>query len=56
MCSTYQTYLFDCKCPGDRRILFKNLIAYCAWCRKPLVKASLMDYEEEHFPKEKIGE
>lgn len=61
MASTYQTYLFDCGCPRFNsglsgmtpRILFKNLIPYCAWCRTPLVEAALMDYEEDNFPKEK---
>jgi len=58
--SEYQTYLFDCQCHISvrlaggviPRIIFKNLIPYCAWCRTPLVRAALMNYDDSHFPKE----
>jgi hypothetical protein len=61
MASTYQTYLFDCECVKAHlglsgmipRILFWNLIPCCAWCRTPLVKAALTDYEEGNFLEEK---
>jgi len=59
--SEYQTYLFDCQCCVSvclaggvaEKIIFKNLIPYCAWCRTPLVEAGLLDYEDKHFLKEK---
>jgi len=49
--SEYKTYLFDCVC-YSQGILFKNNVACCRWCRKPLVQGAMINYEDEHFPPE----
>lgn len=48
--SDYQSYLFSCDCEAvSRGIIFKDLIPVCRYCREPLVKGGILNYNDEHF-------